>query len=139
MGGTIKTYFFYTTSDWNIMKRQLLILGILINVIFYSCSAVSTRRHIFCYNGLDIHGSYKLSAWKTVELKTHYRNRLDPTNGWVNVRHSKSVTCTGDWDFENIKTKSCTNWSLLRKTIRYKVVCFRKPKRPPPIKPKWPF
>ena len=125
MRGTIKTYFFYTTSDWNIMKRQLLIWGILINVIFYSCSAVSTRRHIFCYNGLDVHGSYKLSAWKTVELKTHYRNHLKPSDGWVHVSHSKSVSCTGDYNFRKIKTKSCTNWSLHRKTIRYRVVCYR--------------
>ena len=108
-------------------------MGILINVIFYSCSAVSRTKHMTCKNDRDIHGIHKLSPWKTIEFKVYFKNGLKTEHGYVHIKHSKSVSCTDGQEFFDFKTKSCANWSFRRrKTLRYKVVCIRRPPRKPP-------
>ena len=73
------------------MKRQFFILGILINTIFYSCSAVSSvKSTLSCRNDNNMYGRYKLSPWKTVEFRLYFKNGREATHGNVHVAHPKN-------------------------------------------------
>ena len=118
----------YCAFDLNIMKRQFFILGILINIIFYSCSAVSRTKHISCKDDRDISGRYKLSPWQTIEFKLHFKNGRSSLDGNVHVSHSRSVSCTyGHSSSGRFISKSCTNWHFTRRhTLKYRMRCSRK-------------
>ena len=119
-----KNIFFYTTFDLNIMKIQFFTLGILINIIFYSCSAVSSVKHVVCRNDNDITGKYKLSPWKTVEFKVHFKNDRSSVDGNVHVSHSRNVSCTYGFATFKYISKSCTNWHFIRgQTLKYRMRC----------------
>ena len=119
-----KNIFFYTTFDLNIMKIQFFTLGVLISIIFYSCSAVSRTKHFSCRNDNDITGKYKLSPWKTIHFKVHFKNSRPSFVGNIHVSHPKSVSCTFIYSGGSFLSKSCTNWSFSRhKTLKYKMSC----------------
>ena len=108
------------------MKKQSLTLGILISIVFYSCSATSVVRRFYCKTASDIHGTYKLSPWKTIHFYTYMQHGYTARRGNIHVSHSKSVSCTVTFGTGTSKTmrKSCTNWAFARrKTLRYRIVC----------------
>ena len=107
------------------MKRQLFILGILINVMFYSCSAVSRTRHVVCKKNDYMHGGrYKLSPWKTIQFKLYFKNSRTATDGNIHIYKSKHVSCTSGVTVRNFISKSCTNWNFSRrKTLQYRMYC----------------
>ena len=113
------------------MKKQFFTLGILISIIFYSCSATSAVKRFRCYNYSDIHGNYKLRPWKTIHFYAYLKHGYSASSADIHVSYSKSVSCTNTFGTGKSKTmrKSCTNWSFRRsKTLRYKIVCLRKSK-----------
>ena len=104
------------------LKIPFFTLGILINVLFYSCSAVSRIKHVTCRTGdRHIYGNYKLSPWKTIEFRLHFKRRK-PKGLYLNP--SKGVTCTGSLTTRKYITKSCTNWHFSRrKKIKFRMDC----------------
>ena len=110
------------------MKIQLVTLVILINMLFYSCSAVSRLKSFSCRNDDYIYGRYKLSPWKTVEFRLYFKNhRPAASDGAIDVTHPKSVSCTWLFGHRQMLTRSCTNWSFRHhKTLKYRMQCSRK-------------
>ena len=75
------------------MKRQFFTLDILIYIILYSCSAVSSKKYIVCRKGDNyITENYRLSPWKTVEFKAYFKNGYLPLIGSASMSYSRSVT-----------------------------------------------
>ena len=112
------------------MKTQYFTLSILIYIIFYfySCSAVSRTKHITCKErNYHINGKHKLSPWKTIRFKVHFKHRRR-IPGVIHIAHSKYVSCTLTYNDGLFLTKSCTNWSFARrKTLKYRIKCRQEP------------
>ena len=106
------------------MKIQCFTLSILIYIIFYSCSAVSSVKNVSCRNDDDVYGKYRLPPWQTVEFRLYFKNGRSATDGNIRISTSRIVSCTFVFGGDKMITKSCTNWHFTRRqTLKYKMRC----------------